>query len=1048
MKNKIILLCIIVLIIGGISAVSLSLYKESKKACAQDDLNDNEKTNISKIDKLIQEVMNKSRTPGMAVTIVDGEKSYYLNYGFSNIEKKEKVNEKTLFEIGSMSKAFTGLAILKLEEENLLSLDDDIKKYIPWLKFYYKGEYLKNSVSGEVTLKVSDFLYHTSGIPTNTIGYIPTSNSDDALLNTIKNLNNMDLDFYPGEKYQYVSLNYDVLGLVIQQITKMSYEDYIKTEILSKLGLNLSFADKSKIKEDLVLATGYKTNFFKTSVYESPCYRGNTPAAYIVSCSKDMERWIRIQMGEYDTEFSKLIDQSHKGNTRVASRDEYYYGAGWNSFVKGAEKQIYHGGANPNFSSVIAIRPEKRLGVSILTNKNTSASEYLGENILDIIEGKTNTHFETYKSDKYSKLDTFFSLLTILSSLFLIAIVTMMLIAIIEIKKKKRMRIKLTSGKVAGVLLAMPLIAFMGFCVYYLPNVVLERMPWEAVNVWGSDMIRIGSVIGFFALTIFLIYVLVTFNYVKEGTYDYFSLIILSILNGLASALIIFTINESFNRELKYSKELLVYFIFSILYFVYTIKLLQGRLIVIANELAYSKRMGLIDVIFKSNFERIERIGSERLMSGLNNDCSVVSQIPEILVSFFSNSLTLLFCLGYLFSKSRYAFTASLGIIVLNGLLSLVTSRKAQGYLEKNRDVQDTFIGQIYDLINGFKELALNVRRKKEFNCEIKHYARLSTEFNKSAAMKFLNFSLYNTLMYNLVFGVVVFLFPIFVYNIQVNDLRENLFIVFYMIGPFGTLINTIPRITNIKVNFDRINRLIGDLRSGSLSQLSVNKSETQLSGTLNIEYIDICYKYINNENYSFELGPLNFTISQGEIIFVTGGNGSGKSTLAKVITGLYAGSKGKININGKAVDSYELNELFSAVYCDFNLFDKLYGIDFLHKKEKIKELLRTFELEDKISIDEEGRFSTLELSSGQKKRLALIVACLEDKPFMILDEWAAEQDPRFKNIFYEKLLPCLKQENKAIVVVTHDDRYFHLADKRIVLENGKLVKTQSKVEN
>ncbi len=149
---------------------------------------------------------------------------------------------------------------------------------------------------------------------------------------------------------------------------------------------------------------------------------------------------------------------------------------------------------------------------------------------------------------------------------------------------------------------------------------------------------------------------------------NYFALIPLSIFNGLTSALIIFTINESFNRGLEYSKELLVYFIFSLIFFVYTIKLVQGRLIIITNEMMYEKRMNMINKILSSSFQTVENVGFERIYSGLNNDISEISKIPGIVVSFISNFLTVIFCVAYLLSNSVAAFVASISVIILNFL--------------------------------------------------------------------------------------------------------------------------------------------------------------------------------------------------------------------------------------------------------------------------------------------------------------------------------------------------------------------------------------------
>ena len=540
-----------------------------------------------------------------------------------------------------------------------------------------------------------------------------------------------------------------------------------------------------------------------------------------------------------------------------------------------------------------------------------------------------------------------------------------------------------------------------------------------------------------------MLYVLLTFNFPKRKEINYFAMIPLSLINGISSAMIIFTINESFNRNLDYSKELFVYFIFALSFFLYTIKLLRVHLIIVTNEITYEKRINIIEKVMESSYQTIENIGRDRVFSGLNNDCAEIAQVPGIIVIFVSNTLTLIFCLGYLFTKSIWTFIVSMGIIFLNGLISFITSQIATKYWEKNRDVQDTYFNQMQNLVDGFKELVLNKARRTAFYKDIKKYTRLSTELNKTASVKLLNFELYNCLMYNLVFGIVVFVFPILFFNIDAEQLRENLFIVFYMLGPFGSVVSAIPRITQLNVNIKRINKLIDDLQMISHKHLLSTTCTPNIKnnfGCIHLQNIVFRYKEKKIDENEFVLGPLSCTLHSGELIFITGGNGSGKSTLGKLITGLYTPDEGKIFLNECAIESYELNEIFAAVYSDFNLFKKLYGIDYNSIKEKIIEYMKMMKLQDKVEVNNEGEISNINLSTGQRKRLAFVVSCLEDKPFMIFDEWAAEQDPQFRNYFYEELLPMLKNQGKGVIVITHDERYFNRADRLFKLEQGNLL--------
>jgi putative ATP-binding cassette transporter len=142
------------------------------------------------------------------------------------------------------------------------------------------------------------------------------------------------------------------------------------------------------------------------------------------------------------------------------------------------------------------------------------------------------------------------------------------------------------------------------------------------------------------------------------------------------------------------------------------------------------------------------------------------------------------------------------------------------------------------------------------------------------------------------------------------------------------------------------------------------------------------------------------------------------------------------MEIGAANIQSYR--NLFSAIFSDFHLFDKLHGLRDA-APEQVNDLLRLMDISHKTSFAD-GRFSNIHLSTGQRKRLALVVSYLEDKPVSVFDEVAADQDPEFRRYFYETLLPEMKSSGKTVVVVSHDDRYFHIADRVLRMDYGKLV--------
>jgi putative ATP-binding cassette transporter len=214
--------------------------------------------------------------------------------------------------------------------------------------------------------------------------------------------------------------------------------------------------------------------------------------------------------------------------------------------------------------------------------------------------------------------------------------------------------------------------------------------------------------------------------------------------------------------------------------------------------------------------------------------------------------------------------------------------------------------------------------------------------------------------------------------------------------------------------------------------------------GVLRVEFSKAIFSYDpkNDDERSFTLGPLDLTVATGELVFIIGGNGSGKSTFVKLLTGLYLPQQGAVRLNDETIapttqDWYRQH--FAAVFSDFFLFKKLLGLDPSLVASQAEGWLKTLRIEHKVTI-QNGEYSTVNVSQGQRKRLALVTAMLEDRPFYVFDEWAADQDPQYKEVFYGELLPELRARGKGVIVVTHDDRYFHVGDRVLKLDEGKLV--------
>jgi putative ATP-binding cassette transporter len=268
-----------------------------------------------------------------------------------------------------------------------------------------------------------------------------------------------------------------------------------------------------------------------------------------------------------------------------------------------------------------------------------------------------------------------------------------------------------------------------------------------------------------------------------------------------------------------------------------------------------------------------------------------------------------------------------------------------------------------------------------------------------------------------------------------------------FMLLPLDGLLNNVPTLNAARVSLDRIEKVMSEFGALRTAPAPDENASHAPYRTLTLSNVTHSYFHERDERM-FRVGPVNLTFRPGELVFIVGGNGSGKTTLAKVLTGLYEPEDGTIELDGKPVDFAEraaYRQRFTAVFNDFHLFDALLGIVDPNDASRAQADARANALVAKLALDHKvqvvnGAFSTRALSTGQRKRLALVVAYLEDRPFYLFDEWAADQDPQFKAVFYEQLLPELRSRGKTVLVISHDDRYFHLADRVLKLENGSIV--------
>ncbi|MCO7127846.1 serine hydrolase [Sporolactobacillus shoreicorticis] len=437
---------------------------------------------IRKIERFVEEQKNKSKIPGIALVIVErGKVVYQKGFGYADVKKKSPVTAHTLFEIGSTTKAFTGLAILQLEKEGLLKRSEDVRKYIPWLKLKYKGKQQK--------ITLNQLLHHTSGIASSSITQIPESQASNALELTVKTLLNQPLDRKPGSSFEYATINYDVLGRVIEVITKQPYDVYVKRQVLEQAGMNES---KVGLHQHSLfeMASGYKIGFMRAQAYTPPVYRGNVPAGYVISNATDLAKWLNLQLGRSSGHGidKQIIQESHIPDQTVKPFDkDTYYAGGWDVMRKKGEKYIAHSGNNPTFSSYLIIRPDDQLGVAILSNMNSDSTSYIGKGVMDLWQGSNVTH---HYSDSYQMLDQIVTFLTVAIGCFSMLFLLLSFKIMRKLVRKQRMGVTLSTKRLS-LLIIHTLIVVAIFVMILFPKLLSKWMSRDFINVWGPTSITV-----------------------------------------------------------------------------------------------------------------------------------------------------------------------------------------------------------------------------------------------------------------------------------------------------------------------------------------------------------------------------------------------------------------------------------------------------------------------------------------------------------------------------------------------------------------------------
>ncbi|MBW4507557.1 MAG: cyclic peptide export ABC transporter [Scytonematopsis contorta HA4267-MV1] len=516
---------------------------------------------------------------------------------------------------------------------------------------------------------------------------------------------------------------------------------------------------------------------------------------------------------------------------------------------------------------------------------------------------------------------------------------------------------------------------------------------------------------------------------------------LLGAISGASSTSVIALISDSIGKNKQPGSYLIWQFLF-LVFIALTAGIFSQTVLVKLSESAIAKlRMELTGRILASPLIKLETVGSSSLLASLTVDVNSISNAIFIIPSLCVDITLFLGCLIYLSWLNLSIFLVTLIFLLIAIPTIQILYFKGESLYQKSRQEKDKLFKTFEAATIGTKELKLNRNRRRAF---LKQELQAATNKLKSLNVRMMTTFAFTDALGRMLFlvtlGLLVFVLPQFI-EINMQVLSAYILTFTYLMSPFERILQMLPAYSQSSVALRKIDEL--GLSLASESDIIAENKVQYLPFAKKIELINVKHTYHNeSEESQFTVGEVNLEFYPGELIFIVGGNGSGKSTLAKIITGLYIPDAGDIYLDGKLItdgNRDEYRQLFSAIFSDFYLFERLLGLEDKDIDYLAKDYLKLLQLDKKLQIND-GVFSTIELSQGQRKRLALLTAYLEDRAIYLFDEWASDQDPHFREIFYKQLLLELKQRGKTVLAISHDDRYFNLADRIIKLEYGKLI--------
>jgi len=523
-------------------------------------------------------------------------------------------------------------------------------------------------------------------------------------------------------------------------------------------------------------------------------------------------------------------------------------------------------------------------------------------------------------------------------------------------------------------------------------------------------------------------------------------LLFMSSIGGISNASILAAINTGVQETSSGQKPGLwaaALFLVALFLFMKTQQYVTITATAEIEAIIHKLRVRIMDLIRRSELLEIDKIGRARIVASVTSDTAVLTQASNMLCFTVQGAVLIFFVGLYVAYLSITAFL--LTVVIVSGAATIFHYKNRQLAEQKAESAawERRLFDRLTDFLDGFKEVRLNAARSDDLFHDALDVSKTAANIKIRTQAETFKMIVTSQISMYVLLGAVVFVAPNLSDTLGGSSIAKTTTALLFVVGACFGLVQSIPILLNANASAYRIDRL-----EDALQSTLVDEERRAIVAPKHFERIQmrsIEFRYVDKfSDTVFKIGPIDFTLERGELVFITGGNGSGKSTFLRVFAGLYPPDSGEVFLDGRPVTDANRDEyrgLMSAIFFDYHLFQRLYGISDADPGE-VDRLLTLFRLADKTSLTT-GEFRTLDLSGGQRRRLALIVSLLEKRPIMLLDEWTAEQDPEFRGKFYDELLPEMMRAGATIVVITHDDRYLdelHLPARRIKMDYGRIV--------